>query len=738
MREERDRLEGEMREAIERKGRGAGERRAGRLEEIRRRRGWERRVWGRRVFGNGEGGKGGVGWEGKVGRAQERRRVFLEGRVERARRFWKGRVVGMGKVEAARRVVVRGVLLMRGRGLLGDVGLLPRVGEVGGFKVLGFEEVVGVVEDERAVMAARFVLKALNVNVKVVSVRVFFTAFIIAYHPRQVMNRRCCFVHPVPDVLLYARHFVVGLAAGVSPRDLVRMHMRFYKAFVAWKKQDADALMNALITDAIALKEMDENAGKNASKRHQYAGFSMKNSINEIREAAEKIVGDQGPVMIDRALNVVSDNENEKILHDLLFDHESVLAGYDKEPVDDVEYWNSLLEELRATPIKTDVLRKVIRGIAHALNHLTKGRGEQIPEQIADQMAELTRESAVLFLNMAVGALQRCQAAADDTRLRIWTSNSRARLEADVDFPQAVACVLRELNRRVDAVSRATQRFQVEAIIPTVIEDGIEWERRNFRQRVEARIFLPDLPNTSEWLYLALNDTQRSQIDRNQLQMGSFPHIKQLLRKACMRSIDPLVSRTKESSPEILHLDTDRLEKHKGFICEFAIVCFLYRTAKVYILQHPDSAAAMLRLDFSELYRRITSDPSPQADLHADFVNVLQRCVGHELSDEDKNHFSSLIASAIAVDSPAYHTEIEPRIRLVVDAVYAIVSETWSQQSDVYGRDLLSGSELLKTHLLAFGTRKVRRLVDLAMEIHAPQIVAAAKRVAIAPERGVR
>lgn len=519
------------------------------------------------------------------------------------------------------------------------------------------------------------------------------------------------------------------------------------RSFTAWRKRDAEKILNALIEDAVATAALSKSVNKEFSR---LSGVQdMKNTINGgegsqgsqdqglsiwtsqieqkqkmIHEAVLKFAGEEGIRRLNLALSASKHAQDERTVHEMLIDLPGLLERVRNPAPTPPETWERLRSELSSEPSVHDTLALCLSEMSQNLNSMMPGSFK-----LADTSPiDLNLDFAVSLVHRASEALKKSQAQAFDEPLQEWTNKAVLRLRSSsTRFVEVTANVLRELSELIRRVKSEVTMYRIQHNAPIVQQYGASWERSRFNRHVASKKFSKRLPRTRR-LLLQILPSSRSGDDVFKTWTANSSSA---VRGTVLLAIINMISRSnvciENEIPEVFHLDHDRIVKMQNDVQRCALISSLDNIGRQFLHSRGVSVQTGERQD---LLRITNMDSCSLKDIQDTFLTWVQEELtrnGKNISPEDGDFVKNMVTRTTRAGDHMFRM-LQSRVERAVLELAEMMgtAQTKTSSSSIPGRvglehnqKALEGTESLIRSL----SQRVCTLAIHTLLIHSESIV---------------
>ena len=455
-----------------------------------------------------------------------------------------------------------------------------------------------------------------------VNVRVFLSAFMIAYRPTHVFEsmgtlEQALFEASVPMLSQFEKMCKTLLAAPFKcfqmvpadqTKDFPTTLFEFLRRFKAWKVPDEAKLICRIKHALVALIQAEQHLPPDEPDDSKLK-IEFREQITRLRGKFLQIAGQEALDKFDEdrltgsfAVAVIQDGEgssggayaalpgrmtNEQLAHELLLDPTFLLDESGGSNVGNPvfnrmrdsfhrAFWESLIDDLKlAVPCYVRVLR-VLDEIRGGVLDLSGAREDGNITEIMDMDFIKARvdsgtygfADAVVLVRSVVGVIQRVQAPMRDGETREKWAALGEKITATTPETQArMTCECLEfLLNRVNIMRVDAANARLRLISPVIRDHGIDYERGKFADKLNDGTVT--LERTTAWMHKAMADKLDLAADAR---AGSRGAAMRIFAGAVVALFDNGVVLRAETIPETLLFDVSRLSvmqtRVKSLVC---------------------------------------------------------------------------------------------------------------------------------------------------------------------------
>lgn len=461
-----------------------------------------------------------------------------------------------------------------------------------------FEDITACMETEKAQDATEYVFRALGMRKARKRItksaasrqraerRVLLSCLLIALHPKAVMEEKIRTGDSegpmsIDSMALYcARRMLLCLQAG-SLGAIASAWLKWRRAFLEWKENDAENLLKAMIEDAVAtealrgaidrafseaenIEEVKSSLGcgdmlANMRKQeHAVWREQLHLKQEKIREAAVRLSGAAGERRLDSALVASRHVQDERLVHEIMIDFPRLLERVQSSSAVPENLWTRLRNELSMSPPIRDELAARLADLSRMLNGMIPGCFSLVGNE---SEVELNVDFAIGLVSRAVEGLRGCQAEAYDGALHEWYEGAMRRLQSGEDFVKHVVDVLEEVTEFVRIVRVDVLTHRIRHSAPIVQQFGAAWERSHFQGHIVSGRFVASLPRTKQVLVDVLRRMGEGGRQLREESAKGGRDLRTMMTHFVVHMIMRGSAWKEEEMPEVMHLDVERIWK---------------------------------------------------------------------------------------------------------------------------------------------------------------------------------
>lgn len=590
--------------------------------------------------------------------------------------------------------------------------------------------------------------------------RILLSCLIVSLHPEAVMEEKVRKVESteeettsVDSLAIYAARQVLLCLHFGTLGAVAAAWVKWRRAFMKWKKNDAENLLRAMIEDAVATEALRTavdrrfteaegmegmrsalGAAKAAAALHQQEHAVWEEQLNlkqqKIRDAVVKLSGTTGERRLDAALVASHQIQDERIVHEIMMDLQGLLKRIQISSAVPDQVWERLRDELSTEPPKRDEL-------ASRLVHISKTLNAMIPGCFSldsdEGLVDLDAEFATGLVCRVADALQKCQAEMFDDALREWVNEAVVKLRsAGQSLISVVIDVLRELTEFVEHVHHTVFTFRIQKSAPVVQQYGAAWERSHFQGHVASGAFSSSFPRTRDLLSETLTSIgAESSCLKQEVSMERPESVRTLLTRAIVHLIVKPQACGLADLPEFMHLDLERILEMQSDVQRCALVASLDNIGKQFL----HSKGVSRSLDGLKEILDVCEDENTRLpQVQESFLSWMERSIRHrdeKLTDSERQLLNAMVERTIKPGDSTFSL-MQKRVEKAI-CEYSLRMRTRIGGSSLdrgpnpsWDIDLPMGLESVETIMLELG-KSVGALVQHLLHVHGPSLVSVMK-----------
>lgn len=635
-----------------------------------------------------------------------------------------------------------------------------------------FEDSTALLESSEAQNAADLVFQALGMRNKnrrmtrrdvmreQTERRILLSCLIVSLHPEAVMEEKVRYVQSTADdtisgdslAIYAARRMLLCLHVGTLGA-VAAAWVKWRRAFMKWKKNDAENLLSAMIEDAVATEALRTAVNRKfteaegvegmrsalgaastaaALRQQEHAVWEEQLNLKQqkIRDAVVKLSGTAGERRLDAALVASRQVQDERIVHEIMIDLPGLLERIQSSAAVPDQVWERLRDELSAKPPVRDEL-------ASRLVHISKTLNAMIPGCFslgsAESPGDLDAEFATGLVCRVADALQKCQAEIFDDALREWANEAVLKLRsAGQSLTSVVIDVLRELTEFVERVHHTVLTFRIQQSAPVIQQYGAAWERSHFQGHVVSGAISSSFPRTRDLLSKTLTSlgTELSSLKQD-VSMEKPESVRILLTRAIVRLMVKAQACRLDDLPEFMYLDLERILEMQDDFQRCALIASLDNIGKQFL----HSKGVSRSLDgLKEILDVVKNENTRLQEVQDSFLSWIEGSIRHldeGLTDSERQLLNAMVERTIRPGDITFSLMQKRTEKAICE--YSLTMRTRGAGSSL-GRgpnpsrniDLPMGLESVERIVLKLG-KSVEALVQHLLHVHGPPLVSVMK-----------